>query len=205
MHHDFIDRYSRIASPVHRLPAGIKIATACGLVFLVVLSPGSWIALYVAVAILLMVVVLISAIPVGFLVKRILFFEPFVLVIAALALFQPGGIMRFGMLVIKSTLSLLTVLLLSNTTPFSKILDVSRRLRLPSIMITILALMYRYLFVLIDEMERIRRARRSRTFVRWKTGNWFILATVVGQLFVRSTDRAERIYSAMCARGWKSS
>ena len=30
-----------------------------------------------------------------------------------------------------------------------------------------------------------------------------VLATVLGQLFVRASERAERIYDAMCARGWK--
>jgi len=65
------------------------------------------------------------------------------------------------------------------------------------------ALLYRYLFVLLDEMERMNRARHSRTFTqhRWRT--WKNLASVIGQLFVRSTERAERIYAAMCARGWK--
>jgi energy-coupling factor transporter transmembrane protein EcfT len=32
---------------------------------------------------------------------------------------------------------------------------------------------------------------------------WRLLATVIGQLFVHTTERAERIYMAMCARGWK--
>jgi energy-coupling factor transporter transmembrane protein EcfT len=28
-------------------------------------------------------------------------------------------------------------------------------------------------------------------------------AEVIGRLFVRASERAERIYLAMCARGWK--
>ncbi len=68
---------------------------------------------------------------------------------------------------------------------------------------TTLALMYRYLFVLMDEAERMQRARASRTFTKPGLRSWKTLGTVVGQLFVRSSERAERIYSAMCARGWK--
>jgi energy-coupling factor transporter transmembrane protein EcfT len=49
----------------------------------------------------------------------------------------------------------------------------------------------------------MRRARNSRTFHRGRRLRWQTLATVVGQLFVRSSERAERIYDAMCARGWK--
>ena len=95
---------------------------------------------------------------------------------------------------------LLAALLL---TPFAALLAVLRRLRCPAILVTTLALMYRYLFVLMDETERMNRARRSRTFTRQRWWEWKILADVIGQLFVRSTERAEQIYAAMCARGWK--
>src|SRR5581483_4777434 len=61
----------------------------------------------------------------------------------------------------------------------------------------------RYLFVLLDESERMRRARLSRTFTRNRKFQWRAMSTVVGQLFVRASERAERIYDAMCARGWK--
>ncbi|MGA2586237.1 MAG: CbiQ family ECF transporter T component [Candidatus Aminicenantales bacterium] len=33
--------------------------------------------------------------------------------------------------------------------------------------------------------------------------DWVLLSRIVGQLFLRSTERAERIYAAMSARGWK--
>ena len=69
--------------------------------------------------------------------------------------------------------------------------------------VTTLTLMHRYLFVLADEAERMRRARASRTFTRGRRFQWHTLATVVGQLFIRASERAERIYDAMCARGWK--
>jgi cobalt/nickel transport system permease protein len=49
----------------------------------------------------------------------------------------------------------------------------------------------------------MRRARASRTFERQRRMRWHLLGTVVGQLFVRASERAERIYAAMCARGWK--
>jgi cobalt/nickel transport system permease protein len=98
---------------------------------------------------------------------------------------------------------LLTVILVSNTTPFSRILRVLKSMRVPALLITTIALMHRYLFVLMDESERMRRARASRTFARTRRFHWHTLATVVGQLFIRASERAERIYDAMCARGWK--
>jgi cobalt/nickel transport system permease protein len=109
----------------------------------------------------------------------------------------------FTGIIIRSTLCLLTMVLLSNTTPFAALLDVLRRARVPAVLITTLALMYRYLFVLVDEAERMQRARQSRTFIRQRWQIWRNLAVVIGQLFVRSTERAERIYAAMLARGWR--
>ena len=63
--------------------------------------------------------------------------------------------------------------------------------------------MHRYLFVLVEEAERMRRARASRTFKPRRGARWHAMSTVVGQFFVRASERAERIYDAMCARGWK--
>jgi len=142
----------------------------------------------------------LSRIPPVFLARRLLLLEPVVLGVAVLALLQPGGLRVFATILTKSTLCLFTMILLSNTTPFAELLGVLRRVRFPALLITTLALMYRYLFVLADEAERMQRARQARTFGRTR---WTVLATVLGQLFVRSTERAERIYAAMCARGWK--
>ena len=128
--------------------------------------------------------------------------EPLALGVGGLAMFQPHGGWNFVTMLAKTTLCLLTMILLSSTTPFSALLDVMKRARVPDILVSILALMYRYLFVLVDEAQRMRRARASRTFRPGHWWRWHALATVIGQLFVRSTERAERIYAAMIARGW---
>jgi len=126
-----------------------------------------------------------------------------VLGVAGLALLQPNGLNAMIVLVVRSTLSLMTMLLLTNTTPFAELLRVLRRVGLPELLVTTLHLMVRYLFVLVQESERMRRARRSRTFVTGRRLAWRSSATLLGQLFVRSSERANRIYAAMCARGWQ--
>ena len=201
MRPDFFDRHSRLDSPVHRLSAA-KLATALVVVVAVALS-GNGLADVDGVAVLLMIVAFVSRIPRGFLLKRLLWLEPVVFGVAVLSLLQPHGGVKFITLVTKSTLCVFTMILLSNTTPFSEMLSVLRRLRVPALLITTFALMYRYLFVLIDETHRMRQARASRTFTRRRTHLWHALGTVIGQLFVRSCERAERIYAAMCARGWR--
>jgi cobalt/nickel transport system permease protein len=203
MRHDYWDRYSRIDSPVHRRPAAIKAAFALVMILITVIPPHPPIFIFAGVAALLLALIAASRIPGPFFLKRLLFFEPFILTVAALALFQPGGFPKFLTLVVKSTLSLVTVILLSNTTPFHELLRVLRRVHVPSVFVTMMALMYRYIFVLADETQRMRRARQSRTFGKRREGTWIFLSRIVGQLFLRSTERAERIYAAMSARGWK--
>jgi cobalt/nickel transport system permease protein len=203
MRHDFIDRYSRLSSPIHRIPASVKLVGALLIVLLVVTMPMSTFVAHTAVALALLVIAALSQIPPGFLAKRLLLLEPFAVGAALLSLFQAHGVALFISLVIKSTLCLLTMILLANSTPFSEILVVLKRWHFPGLLVTTLALMYRYLFLLIDEAERMNRGRVSRTFVTGRRRSWHLLGTVVGQLGVRSTERAERIYSAMRARGWR--
>ncbi len=203
MRHDFIDRYSRLDSPIHRLPAGLKLAAALGVVTVIALLPvGAW-GPFGTIALLLLLIAGLSRIPPRFVLWRLLALEPLALGVAGLAVFQPRGGRIFATMVVKTTLCLLTMILLSNTTPFSALLGVMQRARVPRLLISTLALMYRYLFVLTDEAQRMRRARASRTFQSGRWWTWRTLATVIGQLFIRSTERAERIYAAMAARGWQ--
>ena len=204
MSHRFFDRYSRLDSPVHRLPASAKVATALAVVLGTLLVPHdlAWRVL-AAIAAGLMIIAILSRIPAMFLARRLILLEPLVLGVAVLALFSPGGWPAFLFLLARSTVGLLTMILLANTTPFADLLRLLHALRVPALLITTLALMYRYLFVLMDESERMKRARQSRSFTRRRWTTWHTLATVLSQLFVRASERAERIYLAMCARGFK--
>ena len=201
MRHDFLDRYSRTPGPLQRLPAGLKLASALILILITVTMPAGTIA--PGAAIMLFVLAAMSRIPAMFLIRRLLFFQPVLAGMAALNLLRPDGGSLFVTLLVKSNLCLCTAILLSNTTPFADILSVLRRIGMPKILLTVLALMYRYLFVLIDEAERMHRARLSRSVEVARFSRWTSLASLVGTLFVRSTERAERIYAAMCARGWQ--
>ncbi|MFN8178864.1 MAG: cobalt ECF transporter T component CbiQ [bacterium] len=173
------------------------------LVSLVALAPPRlW--LFAAVAVLLLAVAAASRVPPRFLVRKLLFLEPFILGVVAMTLFQPNGLHRFALTLTRSTLCLCASVLLAATTPFSDFLGVLRRWRLPAFLVTTLGLTYRYLFVLADEALRMRRARAARTFVRGRVSMWKSLSTVAARLFVRVSERADRIHAAMCARGWKA-
>ena len=190
-------------SALHSAPAGLKLALTLGVILTVVLLPRSQVPALLLIAAGLAGLWLTSRMGFIFLLKRMLLLEPLVLGVAGLMWFQPGGGKIFFVVMLKANLCLLTTLLLANTTPFTKIIGELQRVRVPWLFVTTLTLMHRYLFVLADESERMRRARASRTFARGRQIQWQTLSSVVGQLFVRASERAERIYSAMCARGWK--
>jgi cobalt/nickel transport system permease protein len=190
-------------SPIHHLSAAFKLGVALAIIVMTVLAPLNWTWWFVGVGVLLLLVITWSRISPIFLLKRILALSPFVLGVALVNAFQPAARGHWLGVTARSGLCLLTVILVSNTTPFSQVLRVLKRVHVPGLLITTIALMHRYLFVLADEAERMRRARLSRTFTRERRFQWRSLSTVLGQLFVRASERAERIYDAMCARGWK--
>jgi cobalt/nickel transport system permease protein len=203
MRHSFLDKYSRLSSPVHRIRIAWKLTAMMVLLAMIIAVPISFVPIFIICFVFLMGIAWLSNIPAIFLFRRMALLELFVLGISILSLFQPNGIAVFSRLVVKSTLCLFTVVLFSNITPFTELLDFLKKMGVPLLLVTILALMYRYLFVLVDELERMQRARMSRTFVQSRMLVWRSLATVVSQLFIRSTGRAEKIFSAMCARGWQ--
>ncbi len=204
MHNQLLSPYQHRASPIHQLPAGVKlVATTLFVVTIVLLPRSAWYA-YAAAGAVLLLTALLSRLSARTLVVRLLQVEPFALGVAVLSLLQTNGLQIFAVMLLRSTLCLFALVLLAGTTRFTDILHVLWRIRVPALLITTLALMYRYLFLLTDETSRMLRARRSRTFTGGRRFAWSALATILAHLFLRSLDRAERIYAAMCARGWKT-
>lgn len=106
----------------------------------------------------------------------------------------------------RCTISFLAGLWLIHVLPFSELLDVLRRWHCPLVLVAMLGFMYRYIFILWDELRRLRTARNARSFGgtsrwnEWKTG-----ASLIGLLLLRAMERAERTHRAMLARGWDGS
>jgi cobalt/nickel transport system permease protein len=186
-----------------RLSPRLKLACAFLIVAGTVLLPRRPDLLYLVPAALLLLLWPWARMPVGYTLRRLALVEVFILSIGFLTLLNPSAAPVFLSAVIKSNICVFAMLLLTWTTPFTDILRELQRLRFPGVMLTTLALMYRYLPVLAEESRRMQRARASRTFSPRRRLAWRNVGIIIGQLFVRSADRAERIYMAMCARGWK--
>ena len=165
--------------------------------------PVSWIWWHVAVVGLLLAAMVAGRVAPGPLLRRLVCFAPFVAGAAAAAAWHRGVGPGWRAVALRGGLSLSTVLVFAAVTPFAALPGVLLRAGVPQLLVTTLTLMYRYLCVLEDERLRMQRARASRTLRRPQGFAWAVPAEVVGRLFVRASERAQRIYLAMCARGWR--
>jgi cobalt/nickel transport system permease protein len=188
---------------LHRASPRVKLFSAVIILTATALLPRRSTSLYLVPAVVLLLLWLLCRMPLSYLWRRLLVFECFVAGLALLSVLTPSAAPMVFSAVVKSNLCIFTMLLLTWTTPFLDILQELRRLRFPAVMLSTLTLMYRYLPVLAEESRRMQRARASRTFSRGRRVVWQNLSAIIGQLFIRSVTRAERIYLAMCARGWK--
>jgi len=194
--------YAELDSPIHRAPAPLKLLATLGFVTAIAFVPVER-ALWTAP---LLVAVLLGAraarVPIGAFFSRLAIAQPFVLSVALLALFRHRGLDVCAAIAVKSTACVAAVQLLSHTTPFPEVLAVMERMRFPRPLVATLALLHRYLYVLVDESRRMRQARAARTWQTDRRATWRSLSSVIAVSLVRSSARAERISAAMRARGW---
>jgi cobalt/nickel transport system permease protein len=113
-----------------------------------------------------------------------------------------SGLETGGGLLAKATLSVLAATVLAATTEPRELLRGLERLRLPSVLVQILAFMIRYADVVGGELQRMRVARESRGFSGGRRGAMRTLGSAAGSLFIRSYERGERVHLAMLSRGY---
>lgn len=224
MHHAFVDRYSEMDSPIHRLDPRIKLVGFGLLIVSVILMNVVSFRVFGLLAGLFGVLVVSSQVPLSFILKRSLVIVPFSVMIAAFLPFMKEGtpiwnvdlsvislkvteegIRLFTNIVAKSFFSVISVILLTSTTRFPDLLKALEALKCPHVMILIFSFMYRYVFVVEDEFMKMRQAKKSRSVHHSWWREVKCLSNMIAVLFLRSYERAEAVYLAMCSRGFKGS
>ncbi len=209
MRREGLEGHGERQGPLHRLDARLKLIAAVVFVLVAVTTPiGAWTALG-GMGLLLAFVIGMAGIPPGELARRWL--GVFVLVgfLAVVVAQSHPARAQFGFgivassIVIKNSLALVTVLVLASVTPFHKLLAGMRKLGMPLVLVATLEFMERYRHVLVDELDRMATARRARTFNRRRALSWSLLGGLIGELFLRTFERGERVHGAMVARGWQ--
>jgi cobalt/nickel transport system permease protein len=181
----------------------MKMACTLAIIVAIVLMPRRPHAIFYAPTVVLLAAWCACRMPLWVGIRRLLLAEFFIMGLILLSVFDPASRPLVLATIIKSNLSVLALILLTWTTPFQELLLLLKRWGVPSIMVTTLTLMWRYLPVMREEVRRMQRARASRTFAQSRRLEWSSLSDVIARLFIRTADRAERIYLAMCSRGWK--
>ncbi len=229
MHVHFLDPYRHRSSPIHDLDPRLKLVLTLGFILTTSLvPPGAW-PVYILLLAMVLSVEIISDLGVGTVLKRSALALPFVLAAIPILFTIPGtalwsfqigpwtltlsaaGLERFASIALKSWISVQAAIVMASSTPFPDLLAAMRAIRVPRLLVAIFSLMWRYLFVLVDEALRLLRARSARSGRSdqpgLKTGGslaWRgrVAGGMAGNLFLRAYERSDRIYMAMLARGY---
>ena len=109
-----------------------------------------------------------------------------------------------ALLLVAKAIALVTVMLIAQATaPLETTLKAAHALRIPGLLVQLGLLAYRYVFVLADELRRLRIALRVRGYRnRVHRHSYRTAGHVAGTLLVRGYERAERVGQAMRCRGF---
>jgi cobalt/nickel transport system permease protein len=210
-----LDRLSYQNSLVHRLDPRAKLIATLLFLFTVISFSKYEVSALIPFFLFPVLLMTLGEIPFRFILKKVLLVSPFAVFIG---IFNPlldtaqvlvfsgltiaAGWFSFFSILLKFVLTISAALLLIATTPFPSVCHALRRFGMPSLFVSQLLFLYRYIFVLVEEAMRMVRARDMRSFGASGTGIK-VFVRLIGTLFLRTIERAERIYSAMLSRGFQ--
>jgi cobalt/nickel transport system permease protein len=202
-------------SPVHRLDARTKVLAAAAFVVTVVSFPKYEIGGLIPCFLLPVLAVSVSGVPVAPLLKRLLAASLFAVLLGIFnplldtaVMYRIGGVpisagwVSFASILLKYCLTMSALLALVATTSFPGVARALGRVGVPDVFVCQLVFLYRFLFVLVAEGRRMALARDLRSFDGRGRG-LRVTAALLGTLFVRTIERAERVYRAMRSRGFR--
>jgi cobalt/nickel transport system permease protein len=221
------DPYQKRVTAVHRLDPRIKLVVALLFIVLVNLLPvGHWWS-YLAFWLVVVLVSCLARLGPLYTVRKSLFATPFILAALSIPFTTQGaavltipwlgwvmtdkGIQLLFSVLFRFWIAVQTAVLLVAVTRIPDLLWALRTLRIPAVLVSIIAVMYRYLRVLGSEANRMLRARTARSCrvkgnrspsLIWRVR---VTGTMIGSLFLRAVERSERIHLAMLSRGYDGS
>ena len=112
-----------------------------------------------------------------------------------------GGSLSMLTLMLKGLFCLMASFLLMATTPIDTLCAALRPLHVPKMLVTLLLLTYRYVGVMTEELAVMTDAYHLRAPGQ-KGIHISAWGSFLGQLLLRSMDRAQELYSSMLLRGY---
>ncbi|TAN39723.1 MAG: cobalt ECF transporter T component CbiQ [Nitrospirae bacterium] len=210
----YLDTLSYRETFVHRLDPRAKLIATVLFIVTVVSFPKYEVTGLLPFFLFPVLVFSLGDIPVMFILKKVLFVSSFAVFIgifnplldrqtaySAFGFSVSGGWISFFSIMLKFFLTITSGLLLIAVTSFPGICSAMQKMGMPEIFVSQLLFLYRYLFVLTEEVMRVVRARDMRSF--GKKGRGITpFTSLVGTLFLRTVERAEKVYQAMLSRGF---
>ncbi|MFC1551048.1 cobalt ECF transporter T component CbiQ [Candidatus Latescibacterota bacterium] len=221
MHHLHIDRFAGLPSPVHRIDPRVKLITTLAFIIMVVLTPDGYFLSYGLYFAAVLAALFFSNVPASYIFKRSLTIIPFAFAISFFVPFiTPGptvfdvsvgsfditvtstGLIKFVSLCSRAFISFFAVITLVSSTRFGDLMWAAGRLGLPAKLSIVVSFMYRYLFIMVDEVSHMILARDLRSHIKRKNPLLIASGGIIGALLVRSFEHAEKLYYAMLLRGY---
>lgn len=206
-----------LSSAVHRLDPRAKILGLAGVTVVGVTTPLSAWPVWAACAAVLLAVAVVGRVPPSLVWRRSRIVLPLVIAAAVFIPFARAGEVVFSLgpfdasreglqvllsVAVKATIGTVSAVLLGATTSVPDIIRGLEAMRIPRLFILIATFMYRYIFVIAEELARMRSALASRAYRPRSLLGIVPLGRMVAALFLRSYARGERVYLAMLARGF---
>lgn len=204
-----------------RIDSRIKIIFIFTLIIAAASTPAHSLRAFIPYSALLLAFMAASRLSPMQFIKRALVMEPFILIAAVTIPFArhetganlipilggllhvtTNGLLALSAALAKGTLGVCALATLSATTPFDEIASALIWLRTPAALVQIATLMHRYAFVIVDEAARMKRAVESRGYRATNLSGARTIGHLIGSLFLRSFERAERVHNAMVSRGY---
>lgn len=202
-------------SPVHRLHPGIKLLLTIAYIFTTV-SFGKYDLTGLSVMVLYPIFLFqLSGIPVRTCFYKLRFILPLVLAVGIVNPFLDtapaarlgsvvlsGGMISMVTLMLKGTFSLMASFLLIATTRMDGICAALRKVHVPEMLVTLLLLTYRYISVMVEQVSVMSDAYALRAPGQ-KGIHISAWGSFLGQLLLRSMDKAAELYQSMILRGFR--
>ncbi|MCX8094751.1 MAG: energy-coupling factor transporter transmembrane protein EcfT [Caldisericia bacterium] len=116
--------------------------------------------------------------------------------------YLPLNILNFISIFSKSILSIALAITFIETTNFTQLICSLKFLKLPKELLNTILLIYRYFYVLLDEIKRMEIARDIRYFGGYFKRQIKVYSNIIGVLLLRSIEKSEKVYNAMKLRGY---
>ena len=203
----------RIEGPLTRIAPEVKLIALVAFLFVVALTPPSRPWAYSVQLLVALGAAMLAFVPLGSLARRSVFELPVLAIAIVSAVFGRGDRLDVGPISLsepglqialavlaKATIGIVAVSAVAATTTTTDLVRGLRRLRFPVWFCDLVALAARQVEVLREEAARIRLAASVRAGGRRRQDEWRAVVRSLGGLFVRSSERAERLTTAIALR-----